>query len=66
MSSENNSHHILVDEVEDHVCESSVAPVTVDQQQLPQVFEPGDREVTGHHRLGNDTQRQNITQTNML
>ena len=46
------SHHVLVDEVKDHVGEARVAPVTVDQQQLTEVFEPGDGEVTGHDGLG--------------
>lgn len=46
------SYHILVDEVEDHVCQTVAAPVAVNQQQLPEVFESGDGEVAGHHSLG--------------
>lgn len=49
-----NSYHILVDEVEDHVGETRVTPVAVHKQQLPQVFKPGDSKVTGHHSLGKD------------
>ena len=52
------SYHILVDEIEDHVCKTRVAQVAVDQQQLTEVFKPGDGKVTGHHSLGEDTQWQ--------
>lgn len=41
-----NSYHIFVDEVEDHVCKTRVAPVPMNQQQLAEVFKPGDGKVT--------------------
>lgn len=47
-----SSHHILVEEVEDHVGEARVAPAAVDQQQLTEVFKPGDGKVAGHDSLG--------------
>lgn len=53
-----DSHHILVDEVEDHVCQARVTPVAVNQQQLTEVFEPGDGKVTGHDGLMDNRQRQ--------
>lgn len=46
-----NTHHILVDEVEDHICKTRVTPVTMNKQQLAEVFKPGDGKVTGHHSL---------------
>lgn len=51
-----NAHHVLVDEVEDHIGEARAAPVAVDQKQLAEVFEPGDGKVTGHHSLRITTQ----------
>ncbi len=54
-----SSHHILVDEVEDHVCEARAAPVAVDQQQLTEVLKPGDGKVTGHDSL--ETDDRNVT-----
>lgn len=54
------THHVLVEEVEDHVGQTVVTPVSVDQHQLPQVFEPGDGEVAGHDGLKrNGTIRRN-------
>jgi len=50
-----NSHHVLVEEVQDHVGQTRAGPVAVDQQQLPQVFKPGDGKVTRHDGLGRDT-----------
>lgn len=49
--SEIYSYHILVEEVENHVGQACVAPVAMDQQQLAEVFKPGDGKVTGHHSL---------------
>lgn len=46
------SHHILVDEIEDHVSKTGVTPVAMNQQQLTEVFKPGNGKITGHHSLG--------------
>lgn len=35
-----SSYHILVDEVEGHVGKAGITPVSVDQQQLGEVFKP--------------------------
>lgn len=45
------THHILVEEIEDHVSQTSVTPMAVNQNELSQELESRDSKVTGHHRL---------------
>lgn len=45
------THHILIEEVNDHVGKSCVAPVSVNQEKSFQVFEVRYGEITCHHRL---------------
>ncbi len=45
------THHILVEEIEDHVSQTSVTPMTVHQNELSQELKSRDSKVTGHHRL---------------
>lgn len=45
------THHILVEEIEDHVSQPRVAPMTVYQNELSQELKSRDGKVTGHHRL---------------
>ena len=45
------THHILIEEVNDHVGQSTVAPVSVNQEEFFQVFEARYSEVTCHDRL---------------
>lgn len=45
------THHILVEEIEDHVSQPCVAPMTVNQNELSQELKSRDGKVTGHHCL---------------
>lgn len=45
------THHVLIEEINDHVGQPSVAPVSVDQEEFFQVFEARYGEITGHDRL---------------
>lgn len=46
-----DTHHILIEEVNDHVGQSSVAPVPVNQEQLFQVLEARYGKIARHDRL---------------
>lgn len=46
-----DTHHILIEEVNDHVCQPGVAPVSVNQEKFFQVFEARYSKITGHDRL---------------
>lgn len=54
------TYGVFVEEVEDHVGQTRVAPVPVDQEELLQVLKAWKSKITGHHRL--QTQRENINQ----
>lgn len=45
------AYSVLVEEVEDHVGQSGVAPVPVHQQELLEMAETWESKVTRHHRL---------------
>lgn len=45
------AYRVFVKEIQDHVSESGVAPVAVDQQQLLEIPETREGKVARHHRL---------------
>lgn len=45
------AYGVFVKEIQDHVSESGVAPVAVDQQQLLEIPETREGKVARHHRL---------------
>lgn len=51
------AYSVLVEEIQNHVGQSGVAPVTVDQQELLEVSETWEGKVTRHHRLQNSTKK---------
>ena len=52
-----NSYNVLVEKVQHHVGKSRVTPVSMDQEKLLQVFEPGHVEITGQHSLHGSSSR---------
>lgn len=46
-----DTHHVLIEEVNDHVGQSGVAPVSVNQEEFFQVFEARYSEITRHDCL---------------
>lgn len=53
-------YSVFVEEVEDHVGQTRVAPVSMNQEELLQVLKARKSEIAGHHRL--HTQWENINQ----
>lgn len=49
--SRHETHHILIEEVNNHVSQSSIAPVSMNQEEFFQVFEASYSEITRHDRL---------------
>lgn len=45
------THHILIEEVNDHVSKSSITPVSMNQEKFFQVFEVRYSKITGHDCL---------------
>lgn len=44
-------YSVFVEEVEDHVGQTRVAPVSMNQEELLQVLKARKSEIAGHHRL---------------
>lgn len=57
-------YSVFVEEVEDHVGQTRVAPVAMNQEELLQVLKSRKSEIAGHHRL--QTRTENINQRDML
>lgn len=49
------TYSVLVEEVEDHVGQPGIAPVSVDQKELLKVSETRQSKVARHHRLHKTT-----------
>ena len=58
---EGDTHCILLEEVEDHVGQPGVAPMSVDQQQLLQVLETREGEVAGHDSLAEEEGKEEVS-----
>lgn len=57
-----DAYSVFVEEVENHVCQSGVAPVSVDQQKFLEIPETWESKVTRHHCLQNTRRtRQSIS-----
>lgn len=57
-------YSVFVEEVEDHVGQTRVTPVPMNQEELLQVLKARKSKIAGHHRL--HTQRENINQCDTL
>lgn len=45
------THHILIEEVNDHVCQAAVTPVSMNQEEFFQVLEVRNSKIAGHDSL---------------